>query len=111
MTGNIAFAQKLSIVRKGTREGIAGETFLVTICTFICLLGGMMSDASSLTLQIIRAFDTESLNIAEMCEKLEAFFRCRKHSNHVVHELLSSVRDGSIQENWCVANRIRFRSA
>jgi hypothetical protein len=73
MTGNIAFAQKLSILRKGAREGIAGETFLLTICAFICMVGGMMADASSLTLEVIRAFDTENLCLAELCEKLETY--------------------------------------
>ena len=70
------FAVKVSVVRKGTREGRIADVFLSTITCEMVLLVGMLADAASEALLFIRSLDTESMDIAAVCEAAQQFL-CR----------------------------------
>ena len=53
------FAMTLVEVKKGERAGAAAETFLLALSPTVILLAGMIADAASMTLELIRAMDTE----------------------------------------------------
>ena len=72
-TGLLSFCTQVIIIRKNKTEGKAMKTFLETVCLKIWLLAAMMADAAAETLCIIRLFDTENINLATMCQHINAF--------------------------------------
>ena len=59
LSGLMLFAMTLVEVKKGERAGAAAETFLLALSPTVILLAGMIADAASMTLELIRAMDTE----------------------------------------------------
>ena len=55
----IRFAQRLLEIRKGERGEHAAATFLMALSPTVVLLLGLMADAASLTLELIRSMDPE----------------------------------------------------
>jgi hypothetical protein len=70
--GLIGFAQKLHF-KRSDKVGIIATTFLLGICMKRFLLGGLMADAATETMLLIRLLDSESLNTADFCEHLATF--------------------------------------
>jgi hypothetical protein len=69
--GLIGFAQK--VVSKRVDASKACAAFLVGLCVFKLVLGGMMCDASTETLGLIRDLDTERVCIADVSELISTY--------------------------------------
>ena len=71
LSGYIATAVKISIIRKGNREAAAAITFLRALCVVMLLIAGMMADGAGVVMIMIRMFDTEDVPLAAMCIAVE----------------------------------------
>ena len=71
--GFFAFAVKLTIIRKGTRESRIAIVFLSTVSEEMLILLSMMADGGSEALDLIRFLDTESVDVALICHEIEMF--------------------------------------
>ena len=73
LTALIAFAMKLTILRKGEREGKAAVAFLTALSVQLMVLAAMMADAGNETMFLLRTLDTENLELSELNKILEDF--------------------------------------
>ena len=73
MSGLLPFLVQVAVQRNARAEGKAAEAFLEVVCNDLLLQAAMMCDASSETLQLIRALDTEDIPVADLCANLQAF--------------------------------------
>ena len=73
ISGTIAFAVQVSMLRKGKREGKCAEVFLRSLNVEMLLLAAMMADAAAVALHFIRILDTEDLAVPELCSAVEDF--------------------------------------
>ena len=71
--GFFAFAAKLTIIRRGTRESRIAIVFLSTVSEEMLILLSMMADGGSEALDLIRFLDTESVDVALICHEIEMF--------------------------------------
>ena len=69
----LGFAQKVSILRKGTSQGKSMNNFLSIVTGALFLLLGMMTEGAVLAMELIRFLDTEGVEIADICEKVNNF--------------------------------------
>jgi hypothetical protein len=99
----ILFAVRLSQIRKGKREGKAALVFLESLCVPVLLLLGLMADAGTEALHLIRLLDTEDVPLEQICDGIEAFldrqvwlfhskgvFQIRGHTAHIMEWLKTS---------------------
>jgi hypothetical protein len=71
-SGLLGFAQKLHFKRSDNVGAIA-ITFLTGLSLECFVLAGMMADAATETLNLIRELDKETVDIAEICDYLKAY--------------------------------------
>ena len=71
LTGYLAFAVKLSIVRKGEREARVALAFLNSLTVVLLLVAAMMADGAVVVMILIRMFDTEDVSTPDMCTAVE----------------------------------------
>ena len=72
-TALIAFAVKVTVIRRGERQGRAMMSFLTALCVHVLLLSAMMADASLEVLMFIRGVDTEQLDLTTLCQRVKNF--------------------------------------
>ena len=72
----MGFAQKLILKRQASDScAKIARTFLSGINGFMWLLAGMMCDAASETMNLIRLLDDEMVDITKVCEQIDHYLK------------------------------------